>query len=90
MVLPIEMELRYINLSDIYPTGIFTPLEVRVKYQWLIVHSELPPIKFISVGDSLSTYHLDYKPESIFTLDSSNGVFSHGITPEEAVSNLNV
>lgn len=89
-IIPNGMELRYIELNNIYPTNIYTPLEIRMKYQWLLVRTDLPPIKYIRVGNDKPTYHLSYKPESTFYLDNLGGIYSHGATIEEVIFQVNV
>lgn len=85
--IPLGMELRLINTKNIFPLGVYTPLIEREKYQYLLVNKDLPSIMFLTIGTSKQSAFFTYQ-DSI-PLYNSHGIYAHGKTPLETLSNYN-
>lgn len=85
--IPLGMELRLINIKNIFPLEVYTPLVEREKYQYLLVNKDLPYIMFLTVG--ISKQHAYFTYQDFIPLYNSHGVYAYGKTQVETLSNYN-
>lgn len=83
--IPIEMELRLIDIKNIFPLGIYMPLIERQKYQYLLVNKTIPVIIFIVIGEFTQNIYFNY--DEYVSLESTNNIYSYGSTPTETINN---
>lgn len=84
-LLPEGFVIKEIPLESIYPLDIYTPLENRMKYRFLITHSDIPDPKFLMVSKDMVFYCLDYSEDSFMPMSRESGFYGNGVNVWSAI-----